>query len=123
MSTDAGTTGRSFRDSTLGKVVILAVLLALALVLAKACSRDDLKVSEARAIEIAKGEIDYTPRCTFVRVLNRGLKSRSTWVVSLSKPLVASDPTGRSAVTVVQVDGKTGLVVQVDQGVQSGVKC
>ncbi len=123
MPTDAGTTARAFRDSTLGKVLALAVILLLALVVAKACRRADLQVSQAQAIEIAKGEIDYAPRCTLVHVLNRGLKSRSTWAISLSKPLEASDLAGRWAVTVVQVDGKTGVVVQIDEGFQDGVRC
>jgi hypothetical protein len=103
--------------------VILGVIALLALAASRSCGKARLDVSQAQAIEIAKGQIDYVPRCTFVRVTNRGLKTRATWAVSLSKPFDPAEEGGRWRVTVVQVDGRSGQIVQIDEGTASGIKC
>jgi hypothetical protein len=93
-------------------------VLVAALLVARSCGKTETDVSQEEAIEIAKGQIDFEPTCTFVRFLQRGLADE-TWAVSLSRPLDAE----RSLVVVVQVDGQTGDVVERTEGAERLVEC
>jgi hypothetical protein len=109
MPTVAGT-GRALRDSPFGKIAILAVVLLAALLVSKSCGKTDPGVSQERAIEIAKGAVDFTPDRVQVRLMKRGLKSQEHWAVSLST-LGPKDELEN--VTVIVVDGDTGEIVEI----------
>ena len=118
LPTAAGT-ARGLRDSPFGKVAILVAILVAALLVSKSCGKTDPRLEQDEAIAIAKRQIDYAPDCVRIRLVKRGFQSRETWAVSLPKK---SSPQ-TSVVTVVQVDGDTGRIVQVARGVQGLVKC
>ena len=115
----AAGTARGLRDRPLGKVAILVAILVAALLVAKSCGKTDPELSKEEAIAVARDAIDFEPECVFVRLIKRGLQSRETWAVSLSKP---SGP-DTSVVNVVQVDGDTGRVIEIRQGTQARIKC
>ncbi len=113
MPTDAGSEpapSRPFRDRPLGRIVILLVVLAVALVAARTCASRDSDISQEEAIEIAEQEIDYVPERTMVRFLPRGVDSHPFWAVSLSLLDAAGNP---ERITVVVVDGATGEVEEI----------
>jgi hypothetical protein len=112
-STDAGSEpapNRPFRDRPLGRIVILLVVLAVALLALKTCASRDTDVSQDEAIEIAREEIDFEPDRTMVRFLPRGVDSRPFWAVSFSLLDAAGNP---ERITVVLVDGTTGEVEEI----------
>jgi hypothetical protein len=62
--------------------MLMAVLLAAFLV-SRGCASSGTNVSQEEAIEIARKQLDFRPRCVQVRYLRRGLKSTPVWAVSL----------------------------------------
>jgi hypothetical protein len=119
--TERGPSG--FRDRRIGRVAIFAVVILAAFLVSKSCGKTDPKVDQAEAVAIAKAYVDYTAKCTFVRLVKRGFQSRATWAVSLSRPFDTAKPTGPWRVTVVQIDGDTGQIVDTSTGVQGGIRC
>ena len=112
-STDAGSEpapSRPFRDRPLGRILILAVVLVVALVAARTCASRDTDVSQDEAIEIAQREVDFEPERTMVRFTPRGIDSRPYWAVSLS---LLDERGATERVTVVLVDAKTGDVAEI----------
>ena len=113
MSTDAGSEpapNRPFRDRPLGRIVILLVVLAVALLALKTCASQDTAVSQEEAIEIARQEIDFEPDRTMVKFTPRGVPSRPFWAVSFST-LDANDQPER--ITVVVVNATTGEIAEI----------
>ena len=103
-STDAGTPAagdgqppsepklrRGLRDSVLGRIVLLALVLGLALVAARTCASAGRDISNEEAIEIAKENASFVPcadtRCAQARFVQRGIPPRSYWGVVLSEKL------------------------------------
>jgi hypothetical protein len=103
-STDAGTPAagngapppepkprRGLRDSTLGRVALLALVLGVALIATRTCASAGRDVSNEEAIEIAKDNASFVPcadvRCAQARFVQRGIPPRSYWGVVLSKKL------------------------------------
>jgi hypothetical protein len=101
---------RPFRDRPLGRIVILLVVLAIALLAARTCASRDSDISQDEAIEIAAQEIDFEPDRTMVRFTPRGVESRPFWAVSFSV-LDANDQPER--ITVVLVNAVTGEVEEI----------
>jgi len=99
---------RDLRDSTLGRIAIIAVVLAVAGISARACGgggNDALTQQEAIAaaeeVAIVKGEK------VLVRYLNQGIPPRGTWIVSFySGP--PRQPTNSQTIL---VDAETGQIV------------
>lgn len=96
-------------------VLIVAVLFA-----ARSCQQSQIRVSQQQAIAKARGEVDFRPTDTQVRLVRQGLNSHPYWAVSLSVPrrVVAGQdrPSGNAAyrrLAVVRVDANTGKVVAV----------
>jgi len=99
---------RDLRDSTLGRIAVIAVVLAVAGVSARACGgggNDALSKEEAIAaaedVAIIKGEN------VLVRYLNQGIPPRGTWIVSFytgppRKPITSQT---------ILVDAETGQIV------------
>jgi hypothetical protein len=107
---DAGRARRSFRDSPLGKALILVLVLVAAFLVARSCGATRTEVSQDQAIEIAKRQVDFEPNNVMVRVVNQGVPPEPDWFVSLSR----KQPDGTlTNVTVVVVDGETGEVLRV----------
>jgi hypothetical protein len=117
MSTDADGSkpepSRPFRDRRLGRIVILVVVLAIALLVAKSCASRETDVGQDEAIEIAREEIDFEPERTMVRFLPRGVDSRPFWAVSFSLLDTDGNP---EYITVVVVNGTTGDVEEIRRG-------
>ncbi len=70
----------------------------------------DARVSQERAIAIAKRQIDYRPDRVQIRLVKRGFQSRPFWAVSLST-LDSNGQVDRASVVV--VDARTGDVTEV----------
>jgi hypothetical protein len=92
--------------------VIVAVL-AAAFVFAQTCQKDQLRVSKEQAIATARGEVDFSPERTQIRLLRQGINSKPFWIVSLSIPGARQDTFRR--LTVVRVDANTGKVEEVQR--------
>jgi hypothetical protein len=110
-STDAGTPAagngqpppapaprRGLRDSALGKLLLLGLVLGAAFVSTRACGAADRNVSSDEAIEIAKENASFVPcpqvPCAQSRFLQQGIPPRPYWGVVLSEKLDAEgDPT------------------------------
>jgi predicted small secreted protein len=105
-STDAGTPAagndhpppepkprRGLRDSALGKLLLLGLVLAAAFVSTRACGAADRNVSSDEAIEIAKENASFEPcpqvPCAQSRYIQRGIPPRAYWGVVLSEKLRA----------------------------------
>jgi hypothetical protein len=104
-STDAGTPAagngqpppaptprRGLRDSALGKLLLLGLVLGAAFLSARACGADQ-NVSSDEAIEIAKENASFEPcpqlPCAQSRYIQRGIPPRAYWGVVLSEKLKA----------------------------------
>jgi hypothetical protein len=85
-------------------------VLLLALIVSRGCAGAGSEISKEEAIEIARGEVDYRPDRTQVRLVRQGFQSRPFWAVSLST-IDARGATDR--VTVVLVDARTREVAEV----------
>jgi hypothetical protein len=124
-STDAGTPAagdgrppaepksrRGLRDSVLGRIVLLALVLGLALIAARTCASAGREITYEEAIEIAKENASFEPcsdvRCEQARFIQRGIPPRAYWGVVLSKKLDArGQPTKIESFL---VDAATGAV-------------
>lgn len=109
MPTAAGT-ARAPRTRSLGKIAILVAVLMLAFLVSRTCGATTTQVSEQKAIAIAREEIDYEPEKTQIRIIRRGVPSRTFWAVSLQL-LDAKGDIERA--TVVLVDAQTGEIAEV----------
>ena len=108
MPIDAGIR-RGLRDSPLGKVAILLAVLAAAYLVARTCGSTDPDVSQAKAIEIAKAEIDFEPRQIQVRNLPTGVEGQRAWMVSL----YTGTPSNPQVCRLVEVDAESGKVGRI----------
>jgi hypothetical protein len=116
VSTGAGST-RALRDRPLGKVAILVAILLAAFLVSRSCGSSGAEIDQERAVEIARGELDFRPECVQVRFVRRGIQARSFWAVSLW----TLDARGQfEQVTLVMVDARTGSVAQVNRNPEVG---
>lgn len=88
-------------------------VLALAFIVARACTKQEIRISDQEAVAIAKRQIDYKAERVQVRLVRRGVKSRPYWAVSLSQVGPGNLPVN---ITVVLVDARTKEVAQVYKG-------
>ena len=91
-------------------VLAFAALLALTFVASRSCA-DRGELSQEQAIEIARGEVDFSPDGENVRFLRRGFNQRPLWAVSLWQRGEGGVDFRR--ITVVVVDADTGQVTEV----------
>ena len=111
MPTDAGKAPeRSFRDRPLGRIALLLAVLILAFGVSRSCGSVGDEVSQDEAIEIAREQVDFEPDHEQVRLFKKGAKSIPYWGVSLYK----GSRTRPTRCRVVQVDARTGEVVQIN---------
>lgn len=103
---------RDLRDSRLGKLVLLGVVLVAALLVARTCGSNQKEVSKDEAIELATAEASFEPcdepGCVQVRYVPRGVPVRGFWGVVLWDEL---DEDGRpTRIQSFLVDVQTGDV-------------
>jgi hypothetical protein len=91
----------------------MAALIVLALLLTRFPGRGEQKVSEERAIELARPYVKFTPEGHNIRLVRRGIPPRAVWAVSFWIKDRSGDPT---QVTLVLVDAQTGRIDQVTSG-------
>ena len=89
---------------------MFVVLVLLIVFVARSCQSSQVRISQARAIDIARQRVDFQPKQTQIRLLRQGLNSHPYWAVSLSIPQGG----GYRKLTVVRVDANTGTVTAVD---------
>jgi hypothetical protein len=91
----------------------MVALIAVGLLLTRLSGRDEQPVSEDRAVEIARPQVDFVPEGHNIRLVRRGIPPRAFWAVSFW----IKDRTGHPTdVTVVLVDASTGQIDQVFDG-------
>jgi peptidase YpeB-like protein len=95
-------------------VLVIALVLAAAFVFAQTCQKDQVRVSEEQAIQIARDQVSFEPERTQIRMLRQGLNSKPFWIVSLSIPGETEGTFRRIAV--VRVDANNGKVEDVERG-------
>ena len=85
-------------------------MLVAAFLASRSCASSGAEIDKDRAIEIAKGELDFEPECAQVRFVKRGIRGASSWAVSLW----TLDAAGRfEKVTLVVLDARTGDILEV----------
>lgn len=100
---------RDLRDSWVFRVVALAVVLLVALGVARSCGSAGRNVTADEAVVIARESTDFQPDKHQVRFFQRGIPPRPLWAVSLYDV----GPRGRPIrVHLVIVDATTGAVVE-----------
>ena len=104
---------RGLRDGPVGKILLLAAVLAAAFLVSKSCGSSENAVSQERAKEIAREAVDFEPDRVGIRYLKRGFQSRGYWAVSLSRVNGAGELV---QTTVVVVDGQTGRIEEIRKG-------
>lgn len=105
--TDAPPRRRDLRDGLAGRVAILAVVLVIALVSARACGGSGTEaLTQAEAVEAAREVLVFEPDGVQVRYVNQGIPPRGTWIVSFHD----GPATAPTTVQTVLVDGETGEI-------------
>jgi predicted small secreted protein len=122
-STDAGTPAagngqpppeptprRGLRDSALGKLLLLGLVLGAAFVATRSCASTDQNISSEEAIEIAKENASFEPcpevQCAQSRYIPRGIPPHPYWGVVLSEAIDAEgDPTRTASFLVDAITG------------------
>jgi hypothetical protein len=90
--------------------VMFVVLVLLIVFVARSCQQAQVRVSQERAIAVARRQVDFRPTRMQIRLVRQGINSHPYWAVSLSVP----KGTDFSELTVVRVDANTGAVATVD---------
>jgi hypothetical protein len=85
-------------------------LVVVALVISRVVGHGGARISEERAVEIARAQIDFTPQGHNIRLVRRGIPPRPYWAVSFWIKNARGDAT---RVTIVVVNADTGAVTEV----------
>jgi peptidase YpeB-like protein len=93
-------------------LAILALFL-LTLFTAKSCQQAQIRVTQDRAIAVARERIDFVPERTQVRLIRQGLNGKPFWAVSFSIP--TKNGRGYRRLTTVRVNANTGKVAAVNR--------
>ena len=88
----------------------MVALIAIALLVARVLDRGGARVSEERAVAVARPYVEFTPEGHNIRLVRRGIPPRPFWAVSFWIKDATGDPT---RVTVVVVNAETGDVTEV----------
>lgn len=102
---------RDLRDSTIGRIAILLVVLAVAGIAARSCAGAEERITKDEAIEIAESVALFEPDGVEVRFLRQGVQSRPTWLVSFYRGPVRNPTIAQT----ILVDADTGQIT--DDGV------
>ena len=108
--------GRKGQLPTWPRVGLLLALLAFTFFVAKSCQDNQVRVTQAQAVELAKKQVDFAPENTQIRLLRQGLDRRPMWIVSLSIPKgpEGPNPDKFARLSLVRIDATTGKVESVE---------
>lgn len=108
---------REDRKPTWPRVAVLLGILVVAFFVAKGCQDRQVAVTQEEAVTIAKEQVGFEPTYTQVRLLRQGINRQAFWFVSLSIPIGFSGdrPDLFAALTVVEIDAKTGEVASIKE--------
>ncbi len=116
----AGNGGVRWRAMPASRLVkprrVLFILLLVALLFAaRSCQQSQVRISQDRAVALAREQVNFTPDRTQVRLVRQGLTSRPYWAVSMSVPKRSSAQIGGKfrRLAVVRIDANTGKVSAV----------
>jgi hypothetical protein len=95
--------------------IVFVLLLVALLFAARSCQQSQVRISQERAVALAREQVRFTPDRTQVRLVRQGLTSRPYWAISMSVPKRSSTQVGGEfrRLAVVRVDANTGKVVAV----------
>jgi hypothetical protein len=88
----------------------MVALIAIGLLLTRVLDRSGARVSEERAVDVARPYAGFTPEGHNIRLVRRGIPPKPFWAVSFWIKDASGDPT---RVTVVLVNADTGDVTEV----------
>jgi hypothetical protein len=88
----------------------MVALIAIGLLLTRVLDRSGARVSEERAVEVARPYAGFTPEGHNIRLVRRGIPPKPFWAVSFWIKDASGDPT---RITVVLVNADTGDVTEV----------
>jgi hypothetical protein len=88
----------------------MVALVAIGLLLTRVLDQGGAKVSEERAVAVARPYAGFTPEGHNIRLVRRGIPPRPFWAVSFWIKDASGDPT---RVTLVLVNADTGDVTEV----------
>ena len=86
----------------------MLVLFVACLVAAQTCQQRQVRVTKGRAVEVARGAVDFRPTKEQVRLVRQGLNGRPFWAVSLSIPRAGG---GFERLTTARIDANSGKLV------------
>jgi hypothetical protein len=92
----------------------MVAIIVIGLTLTRFTGHSDQQVSEERAVEIARPQVDFTPEGHNIRLVRQGIPPRPVWAVSFWIKNHQGTPT---RVTVVVVDASTGHIDSVRNGI------
>ena len=75
-------------------------------VASQSCQKEQIRIDQARAVEIARPEAGFTPDRTQVRIVRQGLNGKPFWAVSFSD---------ETHITTVRIDADTGAIAAVNK--------
>ena len=88
---------RDLRDRPLGRVLLLLIVLALALLAARSCAGTDRNVTQEEAIELATKAAPFEPcdetGCVQIRYVNQGIPVQGYWAIVLTDEFENGSPT------------------------------
>jgi hypothetical protein len=87
-------------------VAAVIALFAVTLVASQSCQKEQIRIDQQRAVEIARPEAGFTPDRTQVRIVRQGLNGKPFWAVSFSDA---------TRITTVRIDANTGAVAAVNK--------
>ena len=106
---------RGLRDSALGKLLLLAAVLGVALISARTCGSSQGEIDAEEAVELARAEASFEPcpeiQCQQRRFVQRGIPPRAFWGVVLVDELDENGEPSRTESFLVDV--QTGDVTRV----------
>jgi hypothetical protein len=88
----------------------MVALIAIGLLLTRVLDRSGARISEERAVQVARPYAGFTPEGHNIRLVRRGIPPKPFWAVSFWIKDASGDPT---RVTVVVVNADTGDVTEV----------
>jgi hypothetical protein len=91
----------------------MAGLIVLGLLLVRIPGHGKPKISEEKAVSIARPEVKFTPQGHNIRFVHQGIPPRAFWAVSF---WIRNSTGGYSKTTVVLVDANSGRIDQVRIG-------
>jgi hypothetical protein len=88
----------------------MVALIAIGLLLTRVLDRSGARISEERAVAIARPQVEFEPEGHNIRLIRRGIPPKPYWAVSFWIKDSSGKPT---RVTVVVVNADTGRVTEV----------